>query len=704
MKSFRFRKTVFVTSILCFFILGLFLRPNVAANYQNNSIQKAEAKPDKKEAKDEATSLFGLDKVLTIHLKLTQEAWDTAQPPERANGRMIMMGGRPSSAQVEPAPAPKSSAVKNTKKKKHGGFGIEFEYVHGDVEIDGQPFKDAGVRFKGNSSYMTSSRGLKRPFKFNFDRYVKDGEFRGMTTLNLSNNAMDASQMREALSYEVFRQAGIACARTAFAKLYLTIPGKYDKQYIGLYTMVEQVDETFLLRNLGNDSGLLLKPERVMGLQYFGADWSAYNDLYDPKSGHKGKQGDRAKQRLIEFTKLVNIADDAEFKSKIASYLDVDEFLRFLAGNAITANLDSFLSMGHNYYLYLNPATNKFMFIPWDLNMAFGGFGMAGGGEQQIDLSINHPHSEQNKLIERLLEMPEVKAAYHEHLQKMLTTAFNPKTLQLQIDAIEKLTAEAIKAEPEPARMMGPGMRGGNPPPNGQGGMGRGMRMPAPPLRDFIARRAESVSLQLQGKTQGYIPQNRMGGGGMMMIGKIGEIHAPQLLRAMDADQDSKVTAAEFAASTKQFFAAADKDKNGKLDNDEIVTELNRIMPPPGMGGNLPMPPPPPPPANNQNQIEIIAPPGRMRDMPGGGMGGFPPGGLFAGVLLKLADADNDGQATASEWEAASRKTFAAWDSDKNGWLSEKEITAGMEKSMPRPPGMPGAIAPVQVTGKGAPQ
>ena len=90
--------------------------------------------------------------------------------------------------------------------------------------------------------------------------------------------------------------------------------------------------------------------------------------------------------------------------------------------------------------------------------------------------------------------------------------------------------------------------------------------------------------------------------------------------------------------------------------------------------------------------------------MPGGGMGGFPPGGLFAGVLRKLADADNDGQVTASEWEAASRKTFAAWDGDKNGWLNEKEIIAGIGQAIPPPPGLPGAIAPVRVTGKGTPQ
>ena len=425
---------------------------------------------------------------------------------------------------------------------------------------------------------MSSQNSLKRPFKFDFDQYVKDGKLFGQTTLNFSNNFADSSQMREAVSYDIFRQLNVPYARTAFVKLFLTIPGKYDRQYIGLYTMVEQVDRNFLQRHFGNDNGLLVKPEGSNGLPYLDDNWDSYKDRYDPKSGHKGVEGEKAKKQMIAFVKFFNQVEGAEFKKGIENYLDVDEFLRFLAGNAALSNLDSFLSMGHNFYIYLNPANNKINFIPWDLNMAMGGFGMAGGGEQQTNLSIMHPHSGSSKLIEKLLEIEEYKQKYRGYLQQLIKGAMNPEKLQAQISTLEKVTAEAIASEPDDARNMG--FRGGG----GGGGRGGGMGMNAPSLKDFVVQRAANIELQLAGKKEGYIPQNRMmggGGGGGMMVMNIGAMLAPELMKAMDKDTNKSASKAEYENSAQLFFTNADKDKNGKLNLEEVTNELNNMIPPP---------------------------------------------------------------------------------------------------------------------------
>ncbi len=596
---------------------------------------------------NEAGSLFGFDRVLNVHLKMTQENWDKAQPPARQGGPMMM----------PPPGGNQPSAGGGVVIQRMGGgpgqpgkFGFEFEYVHGDVEIDGKSFKDAGIRYKGNSSYASSQNSLKRPFKFDFDRYVKDGQLFGQTTLNFSNNFADSSQIREALSYDIFRQLNVPYARTAFVKLFLTIPGKYDKQYIGLYTMVEQVDRNFLQRHFGNDSGLLVKPEGSNGLPYLGDDWAAYKDRYDPKSGHKGVEGEKAKKQMIAFVKFFNQVEGAEFKKGIESYLDVDEFLRFLAGNAALSNLDSFLSMGHNFYLYLNPATSKINFIPWDLNMAMGGFGMAGGGEQQTNLSLMHPHSGSNKLIEKILEIEEYKQKYRGYLQQLVKEAMNPEKLQAQITAFEKVTAEAIASEPDDARNMG--FRGGG----GGGGRGGGMGMNAPSLKDFVVKRAENIELQLAGKKEGYIPQNRMmgGGGGMMM--NMGAVLAPELMKVMDEDTNKSISKAEFEKSSQLFFSNADKDKNGKLNQEEVVSELNRIIPPP---------------------------PG-MPPIPAGGVA-FGPGNFLGMNLFRQADSDSDGAVSKDEFLNFTRKIFTDSDQDKNSILSEKELTEGVGKLMPPP-------------------
>jgi hypothetical protein len=79
-----------------------------------------------------------------------------------------------------------------------------------------------------------------------FNGLEKGRTFFGLTKLNLNNNAMDPSQIREALAYYILRNGEVPAGRTAFARVFITVPGQYDKAYAGLYTIVEQVDERFL--------------------------------------------------------------------------------------------------------------------------------------------------------------------------------------------------------------------------------------------------------------------------------------------------------------------------------------------------------------------------------------------------------------------------------------------------------------------------
>ena len=65
----------------------------------------------------------------------------------------------------------------------------------------------------------------------------------------------------------------------------------------------------------------------------------------------------------MDFAHLVNHGNEQEFRDSIASYLDVDGFLRFIAVNTLIVNLDTLLAMPQNYYLHLGRDTNKFVFF-----------------------------------------------------------------------------------------------------------------------------------------------------------------------------------------------------------------------------------------------------------------------------------------------------------------------------------------------------
>ncbi|WP_395140584.1 CotH kinase family protein, partial [Armatimonas sp.] len=282
-------------------------------------------------------AFFVPTQVHTIQLTLTQEQWDNLAPSR----------GQPG--------AP-------------GSMGMEFPEIKSSVTVDGKDYV-VGLRFKGNSSYMSSSRGLKRPFKIDFNQHVKNQSHQGITKLNLNNNFSDRTQIRETLAYEVFRRMGLPSPRTALAKVSLTLAG--EEKSLGLYTLAQQVDSNFLKEYFDTGEGMLLKPEGARGgITYLGDDWARYEKGYDPK----GKPTAQEKARLIAFAKLVHQSDEATFQKEIGNFLDTEGFAKFLAATAVTSNGDNMFAMGHNFYLWLNPKTNKFVYLPWDLNMAFGGF------------------------------------------------------------------------------------------------------------------------------------------------------------------------------------------------------------------------------------------------------------------------------------------------------------------------------------------
>jgi spore coat protein H len=446
-------------------------------------------------------AFFVATNVYAFHLTIAPDRWaimgevggGRQPPPGRGRGR---------------GPGPGNNGPMPSAEFKKGTALLEFQ---------GQPFGAIRVRFKGNSSFRFAGSSLKRSLKLDFNDLEKGRTFFGLSKLNLNNNAMDPSQLREALAYQIFRGGGVPAGRTAFAEVYLTVPGKYAKAYAGLYTVVEQVDERFLKARFGSKEGLLLKPDHMPGLPFLGTSWAAYTNQAQPKTAVA--QADAS--RFIEFAKCLNSADDASFGAAVADFVDVDEFLRFLALEGLLANMDSPLLTGHNYYLYLHPKTRKLLWIPWDLNEAFGGFNPAGTLSEQMNLSVDQPFTQVNRLAGRLLQVPGMKARYHEIFRSLLANNFTATNLFPMIEAMARairpsLTNDRMVSLPQFEASLsersqpdfGWGARGG------RGGAGAPQRS-REALKPFINQRAASVRLQLEGRKNGYVPRDiRPGPGG----------------------------------------------------------------------------------------------------------------------------------------------------------------------------------------------
>jgi hypothetical protein len=482
--------------------------------------------------------VFGHDKVWQFHVALTAEEFAALQP---APGAFPGFGGFPGGPMPPPKVEPKPGEPK--RETHRGAFNVEFPWVAASLTADGKTIERVGLRYKGNSTYFATARSLKKSFKIDLDRYEDAARFHGLKSLNLHCGVHDATKGREALAYSVYRAAGVPAPRTAFAELALTVPGKYDKEHVGMFTLVEQVDKNFLRLHYKTDAGLLMKPERVPGLNFLGDDWARYKDTYQPKREATKDES----RRVIDFVRFVNQAPDAQFHKEIASYLNVDEFLKFLAVTAIVSNLDSFFTTGHNYCLYLHPETNRFHFIPWDVDLALGNMPLFGTPEQQMDLSLTKPYPGPSRLADRLMANKETAERYQAILKEAVAACFNKEKLLAEIVAIEKTVkplmereAKAVAARKETAGGFGPGGPGVG------GPFGAGGR---PDLKTFVEKRSESIAAQLAGKSKGYTPAPfGFGPGGPGMGGprpQPGEILAAPIQNAIQMTEQQKKELAE---------------------------------------------------------------------------------------------------------------------------------------------------------------
>jgi spore coat protein H len=487
-----------------------------------------------------------------------------------------------------------------------GGKRNGFVYVHADLDFEGWRFQDVSVRYKGNNTYMTSRNSLKRPLKVALNHGFKGRRLGGVTTLNLHNNVNDPGGMNEPLSYRLFRDAGVPAGRTAYAQVYLTVPGKYTNQYVGVYSMVENVDNNYTRSRFGTKRGTLFKPVTRQVFEDLGDNWSAYRQTYVPKT----PVFDHEAKRVIAFSKLVSHASDAEFAARLEEFLDLDEFARFMAVTVWLSNMDSILSMGQNFYVYLHPKTQQFQFLPWDFDHSFGQFPMAGSADELERLSLLKPWSGQVLFLERVFKVEKFKRLYLAHMKEFSETIFKPERIQRQVDELASVLRPAVQEESAhllarfdqvvAGKAISAGGQGGGGPPFGAPGGGFGQAMK--PIKTFVTVRAKSVNDQLAGKSEGATlsrsgpggpPGGRGGAGGPPGRGGPGGFGpgiflAQAFMTALDADKDGAVTRAEFTQGFLKWFNSWNTDHSGALTEVQLRAGINQDLspfrggPPPG--------------------------------------------------------------------------------------------------------------------------
>ena len=136
---------------------------------------------------------------------------------------------------------------------------VSEEYYSAALVIDGEAYKNVGIRGKGNTSLSTvSSMDSDRySFKVEFDHYDHSITYHGLDKLSLNNLIQDSTMMKDYLTYTMMNEFEVASPLCSF--VYITVNG----EDWGLYLAVEGIENSFLERNYGSNYGELYKPDSM---------------------------------------------------------------------------------------------------------------------------------------------------------------------------------------------------------------------------------------------------------------------------------------------------------------------------------------------------------------------------------------------------------------------------------------------------------
>ena len=352
-------------------------------------------------------------------------------------------------------------------------------------------------------------------FKIEFDHYVKGQTWLGLDKIALNNMYTDPTYMKEYLSYDILNYVGVNTPLYAFADIsvngnnwgfYIAVEGiedsfiarNYSGQGIvykpemmgmrGAGRMNDFIDNMEIEGNPGDNRG---RPNQIMGFLGGAVGVPAENMEMTMLEETVGEAGEDGMQRMeimaignafstfdggvslkyvddeissysaifgnaktdakeSDYVRVINALKNLSESNDIEKYVDVEATLRYIAGHTVVVNLDSYSSgMGHNYYLYENKG--RITMLPWDYNMAFGGF-MSGDASSALNFPIDTPVSavalEDRPLIGKLLEVEEYMDMYHQYLQEIVDGYFNSGLYEETIKYLDNMISSYVENDP----------------------------------------------------------------------------------------------------------------------------------------------------------------------------------------------------------------------------------------------------------------
>ena len=294
-----------------------------------------------------------------------------------------------------------------------------------------------GVRNRGNRKRADPPMS----YRVNFP---SDRPWNGARALNLNSKYPHLELMGSVL----FQMAGLAAADVDIVRLSVngTEPAQSDYGHTyGFYSAVEVLDADWAERHFPHDdNGNLYRctyyDDGVHSKTYADLyykedpgdtpDPNAYRDNY-PKQTNKAADDWTDLFVLIDALNNPDIPDD-EYVTAIDAVMDLRQWVRFLAADALMGNREGGLTSGSgdDYALYRGVEDPRFVLVPHDLDTVLG----QGDHSYQPDRDIFVYAGV--KGLRRLLNHPQVVQLYYAQYRDLAQTVFAPETFDPLVDAL----------------------------------------------------------------------------------------------------------------------------------------------------------------------------------------------------------------------------------------------------------------------------
>ena len=289
-------------------------------------------------------------------------------------------------------------------------FSGPYTYFPASITMDDQSLSNIGVRKKG---FIGSQSTTKPSLRINLDEYEDGVELFQTDNITLNNGVQDPTRIRQCIGYSLFEKAGLPASRCNFARV--SINGGDPK----IYVHVEPIKRSFLRRTFGNDDGDLYE--------------GTISD-FDPIRQHtfepKNSDTDESLAPIFALTTLLQSGEPLAQES-LEEHLNLDAFLTFWSMEILTGHWDGYTgNNNNNFYMYRDPITMQFAFIPWGLDDVF-------------DPALNQEEERYtfsaSALTNAILSSPDLNPLFEEKLRFLLDSVWNEDEILAEVDRIEEL-------------------------------------------------------------------------------------------------------------------------------------------------------------------------------------------------------------------------------------------------------------------------